>query len=43
MGDEKVPVNFACQRCLQPITLDQKLENISVHAMAELSRKYFEY
>uniref|UniRef100_A0A1I8NIJ5 Beclin-1-like protein n=2 Tax=Musca domestica TaxID=7370 RepID=A0A1I8NIJ5_MUSDO len=37
-GDvEKVPVSFACQRCLQPILLDENLENISVHAMAELS------
>lgn len=40
-GDvEKVPVSFACQRCLQPILLDENLENISVHAMAELSRKF---
>ncbi|XP_075157121.1 beclin-1-like Atg6 [Haematobia irritans] len=34
---EKVPVSFACQRCLQPIVLDETLENISVHALAELS------
>lgn len=36
---EKQPVSFACQRCLQPIVLDEHLEKISVHAMAELSRK----
>ncbi|XP_017864427.1 PREDICTED: beclin-1-like protein [Drosophila arizonae] len=34
---EKQPVSFACQRCLQPIVLDENLEKISVHAMAELS------
>ncbi|EDW15103.1 beclin-1-like protein [Drosophila mojavensis] len=34
---EKQPVSFACQRCLQPIVLDEHLEKISVHAMAELS------
>lgn len=36
---EKVPVSFACQRCLQPIVLDENLDHISVHAMAELSCK----
>lgn len=34
---EKQVVSFACQRCLQPIVLDEQLEKISVHAMAELS------
>lgn len=34
---EKQPASFACQRCLQPIVLDEQLEKISVHAMAELS------
>jgi len=34
---EKQAVSFACQRCLQPIVLDEQLEKISVHAMAELS------
>ncbi|EDW58621.1 beclin-1-like protein [Drosophila virilis] len=34
---EKQAVSFACQRCLQPIVLDEHLEKISVHAMAELS------
>ncbi|GBP88615.1 Beclin-1-like protein [Eumeta japonica] len=33
---EKQPVSFACQRCLQPIILDENLDNISVHATAEL-------
>lgn len=32
-------MSFACQRCLQPIVLDEQLEKISVHAMAELSRR----
>lgn len=36
---EKVSVSFACQRCLQPIVLDENLDNISVHEMAELSCK----
>ncbi|XP_034113763.1 beclin-1-like protein [Drosophila sulfurigaster albostrigata] len=34
---DKQPASFACQRCLQPIVLDEQLEKISVHAMAELS------
>ncbi|ALC47441.1 Atg6 [Drosophila busckii] len=33
----KQAISFACQRCLQPIVLDEHLEKISVHAMAELS------
>ncbi|KAH8306354.1 hypothetical protein KR018_008753 [Drosophila ironensis] len=34
---DKQAVSFACQRCMQPIVLDEQLEKISVHAMAELS------
>ncbi|XP_030371622.1 beclin-1-like protein [Scaptodrosophila lebanonensis] len=34
---EKESVSFACQRCLQPIVLDEHLDKISVHATAELS------
>ncbi|XP_036323452.1 beclin-1-like protein [Rhagoletis pomonella] len=35
--EDKVPVSFACQSCMQPIILDESLENIDVHSMAELS------
>lgn len=34
--DERVSVNFACQRCLQPILLDDSFSRIDVHATAEL-------
>lgn len=37
MVDESINVQFACQRCLQPITMDESFDNISVHAMAELA------
>uniref|UniRef100_A0A0K8TRH3 Putative beclin-like protein n=1 Tax=Tabanus bromius TaxID=304241 RepID=A0A0K8TRH3_TABBR len=37
MGDEKTSVSFACQRCLQPIVLDESLDNINIHALAELA------
>lgn len=36
---DKIGVNFACQRCLQPIVLNEQLDNISIHASAELSCK----
>lgn len=36
---EKQAVSFACQRCMQPIVLDEQLDKINDHAMAELSRK----
>lgn len=37
MVDDKTNVHFTCQRCLQPIVLDESFDNISVHAMAELA------
>uniref|UniRef100_W8C6U6 Beclin-1-like protein n=1 Tax=Ceratitis capitata TaxID=7213 RepID=W8C6U6_CERCA len=33
---DKIPVSFACQSCMQPIILDESLDNIDVHSMAEL-------
>lgn len=40
MGDERVSVSFACQRCLQPIVLDDSFSHMSVHALAELACKF---
>lgn len=38
MGDLKGTVNFACQRCLQPIRLDPSFNHLGEHTLAELSR-----
>lgn len=38
--DTKSSVSFVCQRCLQPLILDDTFGNISVHALAELACKY---
>lgn len=35
-----VVVNFACQNCFQPIVLDESMNNLSVHHLAELARKF---
>ncbi|XP_067628132.1 beclin-1-like protein [Eurosta solidaginis] len=35
--EKDVYVSFACQSCMQPIVLDESLDNIDVHSMAELS------
>ncbi|XP_066587031.1 beclin-1-like protein isoform X2 [Prorops nasuta] len=35
--DIKSAVNFACQRCLQPITLDSSFNHLGEHTLAELS------
>lgn len=32
-------VSFACQRCLQPLLLEDSFGHISEYAMAELERK----
>uniref|UniRef100_U5EZ51 Putative beclin-like protein n=1 Tax=Corethrella appendiculata TaxID=1370023 RepID=U5EZ51_9DIPT len=37
MNDTKVSVNFSCQRCLQPIKIDDCFNNINEHTLAELS------
>lgn len=39
MEDDRVSVSFACQRCLQPVVLDDSFGHMDVHAMAELARK----
>ncbi|XP_055384756.1 beclin-1-like protein [Condylostylus longicornis] len=41
MVDDKISINFACQRCLQPIVLDDSFENISIHDHAELALPIF--
>lgn len=40
MGDGKISVSFACQRCLQPLILENSFEHMSVHELAELACKY---
>lgn len=40
MGDSKTSVSFACQRCLQPLVLEESFAHMSVHALAELACKY---
>ncbi|XP_026478382.1 beclin-1-like protein [Ctenocephalides felis] len=37
MVDSKCIVNFACQRCLQPIKLDETFNVLGEHTLAELS------
>ncbi|XP_055679889.1 beclin-1-like protein isoform X2 [Lutzomyia longipalpis] len=37
MGDERVLVSFTCQRCLQPIKIDETFDRIDEHKLAELS------
>lgn len=37
---DKVAVSFACQSCMQPIFLEEGLDNIDVHSMAELACKH---
>lgn len=39
MGDGRISVSFACQRCLQPIKIDDSFDRIDEHKLAELSRK----
>lgn len=40
MEGERVSVNFTCQRCLQPVILDDSFTNMDDYARAELARKY---
>lgn len=37
MTETKASVNFSCQRCLQPLRLDETLSRLGEHALAELS------
>lgn len=37
---DKVSVSFVCQRCLQPLALDESFNYLSEHILAELSRKF---
>lgn len=37
MTETKASVNFSCQRCLQPLRLDESLGRLGEHALAELS------
>lgn len=39
MEGERVSVSFACQRCLQPVILDESFDQMDVHATAELERE----
>lgn len=39
MVDTKVSVNFACQRCLQPLKLDETFNNLDEIQLAELTCK----
>uniref|UniRef100_A0A1B6C7P3 Atg6/beclin coiled-coil domain-containing protein n=1 Tax=Clastoptera arizonana TaxID=38151 RepID=A0A1B6C7P3_9HEMI len=41
MVDNKTNVQFVCQRCLQPLKLDQSLVNLGEHTIAELSMPIF--
>lgn len=38
----KMSISYACQRCLQPLTLDESFNCLGEHILAELSCK-FEY
>lgn len=39
--DHNVCVSFVCQRCLQPLSLDQSFNQVGEHKKAELSCKIF--
>lgn len=40
MEGERVSVSFTCQRCLQPVILDDSFTNMDDYARAELAREY---
>lgn len=40
MSDTKINVNFACQRCFAPVKIDDTLDKINEHNLAELSRMF---
>lgn len=37
MAENKSFVNFSCQRCLQPLNLDESLNNLGEHTIADLT------
>lgn len=39
MEGERVNVSFTCQRCLQPVIIDDSFSNMDDYAKAELDRK----
>ncbi|KAL0269362.1 UNVERIFIED_CONTAM: hypothetical protein PYX00_007122 [Menopon gallinae] len=41
MTEMKSSVNFVCQRCLQPLKLDQSFNHLGEHTLAELSLPVF--
>lgn len=43
MENERVNVScsFTCQRCLQPVIVDDSFSNMDDYAKAELDRKYY--
>lgn len=41
MVEERVSVSFNCQHCLQPLTLDDSLNSLGEHILAELTCKNF--
>lgn len=43
MSDSKISVSFACQRCLQPLKLDDSFNSLGEHAIAELARKFLPF
>lgn len=40
MEGERVSVSFTCQRCLQPVILDDSFLNMDDYARAELACEY---
>lgn len=40
MEGERVNVSFTCQRCLQPVIIDESFSNMDDYAKAELDRKH---
>lgn len=43
MSDSKISVSFACQRCLQPLKLDDSFNSLGEHAIAELARNCYPF
>jgi beclin len=37
MVETKFSVNFACQRCLQPLKIDESFSTLSEHELAEIN------
>lgn len=39
MAEDKIFTSFSCQRCLQPLRLDDSLNSFGEHILAELTCK----